>query len=399
MSEWPVVRLETLAADEKSAISKPYGSAIVREDYVPEGVPVVRGVNLARGRFHDDDFVFITEDLADRMPGSRLHAADLVFTHRGSVGQVSIIPRTPRYERYAVSTSQVKARLDPTRAVPEFFYYWFRSPAGQHSILRGSSTVGVPGLAQPVATVKSLQVPSPPVPEQRRIASVLGALDDLIEANREAIGKVQELSTTLYQKLAAETDTDVALGDVARVSDMKTRPAHGPIRYIDIAAMGDGSFEMPERIDWSKAPSRARMKAVAGSTLWSTVRPNRRAHALLVEAPDDLVVSTGIAVLTPTGIGPAELFAAADQDGFVDQLVAKADGSAYPAVRPSAFTEVRIAALDPEPSAQFERALWPLWLDAHAAMEDIERLTRTRDELLPLLMSGKVRVLEDLGVA
>ena len=46
---------------------------------------VVRGVNLARGRFYDDEFVFISEDLADRMPGARLLPGDLVFTHRGSV--------------------------------------------------------------------------------------------------------------------------------------------------------------------------------------------------------------------------------------------------------------------------------------------------------------------------
>ncbi|HTQ92034.1 MAG TPA: hypothetical protein VMK84_21325, partial [Streptosporangiaceae bacterium] len=45
---------------------------IIRDDYRDAGVPVVRGVNLARGRFYDDEFVFISEDLADRMPGARL---------------------------------------------------------------------------------------------------------------------------------------------------------------------------------------------------------------------------------------------------------------------------------------------------------------------------------------
>ncbi len=96
MTEWPLVRLGDIAADERSAISKPYGSAIIRDDYRDAGVPVVRGVNLARGRFYDAEFVFISEDLADRMPGARLQPGDLVFTHRGSVGQISMIPRAPR---------------------------------------------------------------------------------------------------------------------------------------------------------------------------------------------------------------------------------------------------------------------------------------------------------------
>lgn len=37
MSEWPTVRFEELAAAEKSAFSKPYGSAITKEDYIPKG--------------------------------------------------------------------------------------------------------------------------------------------------------------------------------------------------------------------------------------------------------------------------------------------------------------------------------------------------------------------------
>jgi len=216
MTEWPLVRLGDIAADEKSAISKPYGSAIIRDDYRDAGVPVVRGVNLARGRFYDDEFVFISEDLADRMPGARLQPGDLVFTHRGSVGQISMIPRAPRFHRYTLSTSQVKARLDPTRAIPEFFYYWFLSPAGRHSILQSVSTVGVPGLARPVETIKSLPVPLPPLDEQRRIAGVLGALDDLIDTDRDLCDRLRCGAAASYSLALGSGFDEVPLDECAR---------------------------------------------------------------------------------------------------------------------------------------------------------------------------------------
>src|SRR6266404_3950979 len=127
MSEWPIVRFEDLADSSKSAFSKPYGSAILKEDYVPSGVPVVRGVNLRNGIFLDDDFVFISDAKADQMPGANLTSGDLVFTHRGTIGQVSMIPRDRKHARYVLSTSHVKARLDPGRAMPEFYYYYFSS--------------------------------------------------------------------------------------------------------------------------------------------------------------------------------------------------------------------------------------------------------------------------------
>src|SRR5258708_19137368 len=122
MREWPITRFERLAADEKSSFSKPYGSAYTADDYVPGGVPLVRGVNLGNGIFHDEDFVFITEEKANKLPGANLAPGDLVITHRGAIGQVSMIPRSPRYPRYVLSTSQVKARLDNRWSVPEFYY-------------------------------------------------------------------------------------------------------------------------------------------------------------------------------------------------------------------------------------------------------------------------------------
>ena len=224
MSDWPMVKFYELAADDKSAFSKPYGSAITKEDYVPEGVPVVRGVNLRKGIFVDDEFVFINDDAASRMPGANLIAGDLVFTHRGTIGQVSMIPRNPRHSRYVLSTSQVKARLDPSRAIPEFYYYWFSSPDGQHELRRNISTVGVPGLGQPVATIKSLRVPYPPRPVQEAVADVLRALDEKIAANERIYATIRELMAAHYEISIRESAIIEPLGDAARFHNHLREP-------------------------------------------------------------------------------------------------------------------------------------------------------------------------------
>lgn len=238
----------------------------------------------------------------------------------------------------------------------------------------------------------------PPLDEQRRIAAVLGAFDDLIETNRKTWGRIRDFSVALYADLVTKSSDMDLLGSVAKVSESKTKPGAGSIRYIDIAALRDGSVTIPEPVDWSAAPSRARMLASDGATLWSTVRPNRRAHTLLVECPPDIVVSTGIAVIEPQSIGPAELFAACDTQEFLEHLLSRTSGSAYPAVRASDFRTVPIPRLRDEDAAWFESVLWPLWVDAHAGLLDNERLTHARDELLPLLMSGRVRVEDVEGV-
>lgn len=394
MSEWQQKSLEDVATRDGFAIG-PFGSRMKVEHYTPAGARVLRGTNITDDGRIAGEFVHVSEEFADSLGSARLRPGDIALPHRGAIGRAALVQAND----LVMSTSLMRVRVDPDHADPRFVAAFLASDAGKRQVLQFASTVGTPGIGQPLSSLRKVRIPCPPLDEQRRIASVLGALDDLIETNHLAIARTRDLSRVLYQQLARNAVGEVALGEVARVSDIKLKPETGAIRYVDIAALGDGVIKLPPPIDWADAPSRARMGATDGSTLWSTVRPNRRAHGLLVEAPDDLVVSTGIAVLRPQSIGPAELFAASDQDAFVDQLICKADGSAYPAVRPAVFAEVRIASLAPEQSARFERTIWPLWRDAHAAAADNARLARTRDELLPLLMEGKVRVSEDLAVA
>ena len=290
-------------------------------------------------------------------------------------------------------------RVDRGKADPNYLFWHLQNEYAQGRMRDFEVRHTGVGRFQYTEYSKRHEVFLPPLSEQRRIAAVLSSLDDLIEHNRAQIEAVRSLSGALYDTFAQDVDELQPLGEVASVSQTKVKPGLGTIRYIDIAAMGDGTVEWSSPVDWTDAPSRARVGASDGATLWSTVRPNRRAHALLWTVPAGVVLSTGIAVLQPYGVGPAELFAATDRDDFVAQLVSMADGSAYPAVRPKQFEEVLVPRLSSEESARFEAALGPLWSDVDAAQCEIDALTRTRDELLPLLMSGAIRVDEALEVS
>lgn len=390
MNEWPVVRLDEIAAAEKSAVSKPYGSAIVRDDYVRDGVPVVRGVNLADWRFRDEDFVFISEDLADTMPGSRLQPGDLVFTHRGSVGQVSMIPRGPRFPRYAVSTSQVKARLDPARALAEFYFYWFRSPVGRASILQGVSTVGVPGLARPVETVKGLRVPLPPLSEQRRIASVLGALDDLIETSDSLARRLAELQAAAFLG-AWDAVSRAKLADVATVTmgqsppgDTYNESGEGTTFYQGVRDFG---WRYPSRRVWTTQPTRL---ASTGDVLVAVRAPVGELNL----ATEATALGRGLAGLRAIG-RQATLFQALQADSGVWDMH-QGTGTVFASINKTGLSGLSIPWVDDD---DLEARLTELDRAIRELTEESSSQRRTRDELLPLLMSGKVRVSEDLAVA
>ena len=276
---------------------------------------------------------------------------------------------------------------------PRFIYHLFESLD-----LSGFDS----GSVQPMLNrnfIAEVPVQLPSLDEQRRIAGVLGALDDLIEVNRGLMRDLYDLALARYAQVMALAKETCRLGDLVTVNGSQIKPAPaGTLTYLDIASVGDGIVQWPTPMPWANAPSRARRLATAGSTIWSTVRPNRRAHALLTHVPDDLVVSTGFAVLEPKVIGSAEIFCATNGDDFVDYLMSRAEGSAYPAVRGSVFEDAAIPYLGSETSARFENFAWPLLLAAGELAEESRQLAATRDELLPLLMSGRVRVGE-AGVA
>jgi len=109
----------------------------------------------------------------------------------------------------------------------------------------------------------------------------------------------------------------------------------GRIRYLDIAAISrTGTIGELRDIDAKLAPSRARRIARSGDVVVSTVRPHLRAFARVRSAPDNLVVSTGFAVLTPKRLSDSEfVYQQVLTDEFISFLDPRTTGTGYPAVR------------------------------------------------------------------
>ena len=187
---------------------------------------------------------------------------------------------------------------------------------------------------------------------------------------------------------------DVAtLGSIADVNRRSVKPVtDGNLRYVDIASVAVGAFEYPDVSAWSDAPGRARRGLSAGDTMWSTVRPNRRSHALNLEDDALLVASTGLAVLSPREVGFAYLYEASRRPEFTAYLANVAEGSAYPAVRADRFLEAPVPDLPADQIHMFEAQAAPLRKLVASQARESRTLAATRDALLPQLMSGKLRV-------
>lgn len=177
----------------------PFGSNIKTSNFVPHGVPVIRGGNLTNG-FVDDRFVFLTEEKADQLRNSNARPGNIVITHRGTLGQVGLIPNDCRYPRYVVSQSQMVLSARSEVASGRYLYEFLRSPIGQQALLANTSQVGVPAIAQPTTSVKAIRVAAPPVTILRAYDLATKSLFD----HASAVGKQSATLATIRDALLPE---------------------------------------------------------------------------------------------------------------------------------------------------------------------------------------------------
>lgn len=117
------------------------------------------------------------------------------------------------------------------------------------------------------------------------------------------------------------------------------------IEYIDIGNTTDnGEFLELQEIEFSEAPSRARRKVEDGDTIISTVRTYLRAIAFIEKPKENLIVSTGFAVLNPIKrtLVPKFLFYQVLCDSFIQRVIANSEGVSYPAISSTKLEDLKL---------------------------------------------------------
>ncbi len=204
-SEWPIVPVGELAAKTPGALAVgPFGSRMKADLYVPSGVRVVRGNNLGTGLEFKGDFVHVPPDVADGLASCCLVPGDLVFPHRGNIGEVGITPDDEH--RYMLSTSLMKLSPDRTRVDPLFLTYFFKSSIGRAALLMNASQVGTPGIATPLKSLRSIELPLPTLAEQQVISQLLSELDRRITLLRETNATLEAIAQALFKSWFVDFD-------------------------------------------------------------------------------------------------------------------------------------------------------------------------------------------------
>ncbi|AEJ00020.1 restriction modification system DNA specificity domain-containing protein [Nitrosomonas sp. Is79A3] len=347
--------------------------------------------------------IFTGYRIAGRYSEFNIETPKLIVVCRGvgGTGDVKITPAKCWLTNLSIVFELVEEFADI-----HYLYYFFAAYS-----LRFLDT----GSAQSQITITDLQrlkIPLPNLITQKKIAAILSAYDELIENNQRRIALLEKMAEEIYREWfvrmrfpdhekvkkvkGVPEDWCVAeLKELASINPSSINRQGNPesILYVDISSVSTNRIDDVTPYISANAPGRARRRVKHGDVIWSSVRPANRAYCLIYEPPENLIVSTGFAVIRPNSATPFTfLFFAVTSNPFVDQMTTVAKGAAYPATSFDDFEKAKLLVPTEDLLRAFHEKIEPMFRQRHFLQQQSERLRKTRDMLLPRLISGKLSV-------
>ena len=432
---WKQTTLGALGDASRNAIvGGPFGSNLVSNDYADQGVPVIRGQNMGFGRWVSGEFVFVSDAKADSLRANLARPGDVVFTQRGTLGQVAMVPSGP-WVRYVVSQSQMKATIDSQKADTRYVYYVFSNPAEKEYIAANAIQTNVPHTN--LTRLRLHPISLPPLEEQRAIAGALGALDDKIEQNRRTAQALERLARAIFRAWFVDFEPVKAKATGAAAFPSMPQQVFDalPTRFVDsevgpvpegweVKAIGD-----VVSVKGGGTPSTKNPEYWEGGVhCWATPKDmSRLSHPVLLDterritdagvdcissgvlpvgtvlmssrAPVDYLAITGV----PTAINQG--FIAMVCDGTLppvyvfnwaftsmDTIKAHASGTTFAEISKKTFRPLPIVEPTEDAIAAYQQVAEPLFVLLTGYVNENVHLAEMRDYLLPKLISGELRV-------
>lgn len=190
--EWSLHRLEDLTEPDRPIT---YGVVKPGPEDPVNGVKFIRGGDIFEGKLAIESLRTITPEVSKSYSRTLLSGGELVVSLVGNPGHVAIVPKSLAGANLARQAGLVALRPEVDAV---FVKYFLMSPGGRAELF--SQMTGSVQVVINLANLRTVRVPLPPLPIQRRIAGILSAYDELIENSQRRIKILETMARSLYRE-------------------------------------------------------------------------------------------------------------------------------------------------------------------------------------------------------
>ena len=391
-SDWKEYKLKDVLR-EKGYIRGPFGSALKRGELKNSGIPVYEQQHAI---YNNRVFRFFIDDKKyAEMKRFSVETNDLLISCSGTVGKVTIIKETD--PRGIISQALLTLSADNSIILPLYLKYFFESNEGYNSIIsRSSGSVQVNIAKREV--IENIPIKLPDLETQRKIARVLGAIDDKIELNNSINKNLEQQIKSIYSNSFNNSNNLIDISDLIDIRDgthdspkpqkegKKLITSKHLLKYgVDIS-----SANLISETDYEKINERSRVET---NDILISMIGTVGIVSYIIENPVDFAVkNVGIYRTSQKPEYSYYIHCYLNSTETQNYILSHLAGTTQKYISLSELRTLKVNIPNQSELENFNKLVKPMYDNIINLTKENERLTQLRDTLLPKLMNGEIDV-------
>lgn len=320
---------------------------------------------------------------------------DVLLSSVGTIGETAVIKlENPNYE-FQRSVAIFKPNLNFITS--EFLYYSLNS---RKNILQHSAEGAVQQCLF-ITPLKDFPISLPPLDVQKKIAGVLGALDDKIELNNRINNNLEQQAQALFNEKILNNPKQGCIGDYCSIKSgfafKSSWWQNSGVRVIKIKNIESSGLNLQEcsYVSEDKISIAKDFVVKGGDLLIAMTGATIGKFAIVPHVDEILLVNQRVGKFF-LGDNPLEklpfIYCTLKQPEVVSEIINRGQGSAQPNISGNDIMSITCTYPDENIIANFNNICRPYFEKIIMNQYENTRLSALRDALLPKLMSGEIDV-------
>lgn len=338
------------------------------------------------------------------LSSSSIYEGDLLFARQSLVlegaGKCCIVKEVN--EPTVFESHLIRVRLDNSKALPDYIYYYFNSYQGKENIKTIVEQVAAAGIRG--SDLVNLYIPIPPITVQQQILQVLMNIDDKIAINTTINENLEQQAQALFKAWFVDFEPFggvmpddwqiVPLGELCDSISKKHRFNKPELIFLNTGDVENGMVLHNNYSEVSQMPGQAKKSIAINDILYSEIRPINKHFTYVNFNADDYVVSTKLMVLRAKGISPRRLYQFLTMPDTLNELQHEAEtrSGTFPQIRFDNIQQLEMIVASEQIENEYSERLNTIYSIIDSNNAENQRLAALRDTLLPKLMNGEIDV-------
>ncbi|MGB4499323.1 MAG: restriction endonuclease subunit S [Methylococcaceae bacterium] len=382
MSEWQECKFSDLLVDESISYE------IVQPGQHTEinAVPVIRVNNIKNNKIEIDDVLKVSSKIEEKYQRTRLEGGELLITVVGSIGECAIVPNHLKGWNVAraVSVARIKKNFDK-----RFIKYCFKLDDLKFQMYGNTNDTVQPTLN--LSSLKNLVLNVPTLPEQQAIANIHNKIDLLHRQNKTLEAMAETLFRQWFIEEASENWEETPLSQIANFLNGLACQKHPPKNAIDklpVLKIKELNSGISESSDWATSEIKPEYIIENGDVIfaWSA--------SLMVKVwnGEKCILNQHLFKVTSTEYPKwfYLMWCKHHLDEFIS--ISSSHATTMGHIKRGDLDAAMVLVPSDEELEIMSEKMTPILNKQIGIAKQIKTLEKLRDNLLPKLMSGEVRV-------